>query len=118
MRLIVIAYRAMAYLTGTALIILVFVGMPLQFLAHDNTVEHIVGVIHGMLYIVYVIVALGMTLAIRMRTFSVHTVTVLLAGILPVLTFVIERWVTRRYIAPALAAAGSGRSAPAATVGG
>ena len=30
----------------------------------------------------------------------------LLAGTIPVLTFVVERWVTRTYINPALAAAG------------
>ena len=33
----------------------------------------------------------------------------LLAGTIPVLTFVVERWVTRRYINPALAAARAGR---------
>jgi hypothetical protein len=32
-------------------------------------------------------------------------VIVLLAGTIPVLTFVVERWMTRTYIDPALAAA-------------
>jgi hypothetical protein len=39
---------------------------------------------------------------------------VLLAGTIPVLTFVVERWVTRRYINPALAAAAAGRPGPGA----
>jgi len=43
-----------------------------------------------------------------MKLASPQTVLVLLAGTIPVLTFVVERWVTRRYINPALAAAGSG----------
>ena len=32
------------------------------------------------------------------------TVVLLLAGTVPVMTFVVERWMTRTYIAPALAA--------------
>jgi hypothetical protein len=54
-----------------------------------------------------------------MKVASPGTVIVLAAGTVPVLTFVVERWVTRRYINPALAAAaqrdggGSPRPAPA-----
>ena len=118
MHMIVGAYRVMAYLTGVALIVLVFVGIPLQVFAHSEAVVKIVGVTHGMLYIVYVLVALLMTIAVRMRTLSVATVVVLLAGVLPVLTFVIERWATRRYITPALAAADGGQAAAPAPVGG
>lgn len=115
--LVVRAYRFMAYLTGTMLIILVFVGIPLQVFAHYLAVEHVVGAIHGVLYIIYLVVAFAMTRLVRMRTASLGTVLVLAAGILPVLTFVIERWVTRRYINPALAAAPAAATARAA-VGG
>jgi integral membrane protein len=102
--LVVRAYRFMAYLTGTMLIILVFVGVPLKYFGHYDAVDKVVGTTHGVLYIIYLVVAFTMTRLVRMRTASVSTVLVLLAGILPVLTFVIERWVTRRYINPALAA--------------
>lgn len=118
MRLIVGAYRAMAYVTGVALIILVFVGIPLQVFARQLTVEHIVGTAHGMLYIIYVIVAFVMTRVVGMKVASVGTVMVLLAGIIPVGTFIIERWATRRYIGPALAAAGAGQAGAPAAVGG
>ena len=40
-----------------------------------------------------------------MRLLSWQTVLLLLAGTIPVMTFVVERWMTRRYINPALAAA-------------
>jgi integral membrane protein len=98
------AYRIMAYLTGSMLIILCFVGIPLQVWAHNDVIARVVGTIHGALYIVYLIVAFAMTRLVRMRTASPSTVIVLLAGTIPVLTFVVERWVTRRYINPALAA--------------
>jgi integral membrane protein len=106
LRLVVRAYRVMAYVTGVALIVLCFVGIPLQVWAGNQVVVHYVGAAHGILYIIYVLVAFAMTRAVRMPVASPPTVIVLLAGTIPVLTFVVERWVTRRYIDPALAAAG------------
>ena len=100
---VVRAYRVMAYLTGTMLIILCFVGIPLQVWAHNDVIARVVGTIHGGLYIVYLIVAFAMTRLVRMRTASPATVVVLLAGTIPVLTFVVERWVTHHYIDPVLA---------------
>ncbi len=103
--LVVRAYRIMAYLTGSVLIVLCFVGIPLQLIANNLFIVRYVGTAHGMLYIVYVIVAFIMTRTVRMKVASPGTVIVLLAGTIPVLTFVVERWVSRRYIDPALAAA-------------
>ncbi len=97
-------YRVMAYVTGVVLIVLCFVGIPLQVFAHNLVVVKYVGTAHGFLYIVYVLVAFAMTRLVRMKLASPGTVIVLLAGTIPVLTFVVERWVTRRYITPALAA--------------
>jgi integral membrane protein len=112
--LVVRAYRAMAYLTGTVLIILCFVGIPLQVFASNLVIVKYVGTAHGMLYIIYVIVAFVMTRMVRMKVASPGTVIVLLAGTIPVLTFVVERWVSRKYIDPALAASVGPQTAPAA----
>jgi integral membrane protein len=101
---VVTAYRVMAYLTGVVLIVLVFAGIPLQVFAHNLVLVRYVGTAHGVLYIIYLIVAFAMTRAVRMKVASPATVIVLLAGTVPVLTFIVERWVTRRYIRPAQAA--------------
>ncbi len=101
---VVRAYRVMAYVTGTMLIILCFVGIPLQVWAHYDAIAKVVGAIHGVLYIIYLVVAFTMTRFVRIRTASVTTIIVLLAGTIPVLTFVVERWISRRYIDPVLAA--------------
>ena len=98
-------YRIMAYVTGVALIILCFVGIPLQVFAHNEFVVNYVGTLHGFLYIIYLVTAYLMTRQVGLKLASPQTVLVLLAGTIPVLTFVVERWVTRRYINPALAAA-------------
>ena len=102
-RLVVRAYRTMAYVTGTMLCILVFVCIPVQVWGHNATPANIVGTMHGFLYIVYIVVAFAMTRAVRMKIASPATIIVLLAGTIPVLTFVVERWVTRRYITPVMA---------------
>ena len=107
-------YRIMAYVTGVVLIILCFVGIPLQVFAHNDFVANYVGTMHGILYIIYLVTAYLMTRQVGLKLASPQTVLVLLAGTIPVLTFVVERWVTRRYINPALAAA---RAADAQSAG-
>jgi integral membrane protein len=102
-RLAVRAYRTMAYVTGTMLLILCFVAIPIQVWGHNDTPVDIVGTTHGILYMIYIVVAFTMTRAVRMKVASPATIIVLLAGTIPVLTFVVERWVTRTYINPALA---------------
>ncbi|HTP14535.1 MAG TPA: DUF3817 domain-containing protein [Streptosporangiaceae bacterium] len=119
LRLSVRCYRVMAYVTGVVLIVLCFVAIPLQVLAHNQVVVGIVGTTHGMLYIVYLAAAFIMTRMVGMKVATPGTLIVLLAGTIPVLTFVVERWVTRTYINPALAAAaapgrGGAQSAAAA----
>ena len=98
----VLRYRVMAYITGVVLMVLCFVGIPLQVAGHPAVADN-VGVVHGILYIGYLAVAY--LLARRLRLANGPTVLLLLAGTLPVLTFVVERWVTRRYINPAMSAA-------------
>ena len=98
----VLRYRVMAYITGVVLMVLCFVGIPLQIAGHP-AVANDVGVVHGILYIIYIIVAYA--LARRLRLTIGPTVLLLLAGTIPVLTFVVERWMTRRYINPAIGAA-------------
>ncbi len=105
MRAAVLRYRVMAYITGVVLIILCFVGIPLQVVAGKPEVANDVGVLHGLLYIIYLVFAF--LLARRLRLGAGPTVLVLLAGTIPVLTFVVERWLTHRYIDPALARAGT-----------
>ena len=103
-------YRVMAYVTGVVLVILCFVGVPLQVAGYP-AVAHYVGVVHGILYIIYLLCA--WQLARMLRLAAKPTLIMLLAGTVPIMTFIVERWVTRRFINPALGD-GSGRSQPTA----
>jgi integral membrane protein len=96
----VLRYRVMAYVTGVVLIVLCFVGIPLQVAGHPAVANN-VGVVHGILYIIYL--ANAWILSRKLRLANKPTVIMLLAGTIPVMTFIVERWVTRRFINPALA---------------
>ena len=109
MKAAVLRYRVMAYVTGVVLIVLCFVGIPLQ-IAGKPAVANYVGVLHGILYIIYL--ACAWILSRKLALATKPTVIMLLAGTIPVMTFIVERWVTRRFINPALAAPAE----PAATV--
>jgi len=85
-------FRVIAYLVGTALLVLT-AGVVIQLLGHGKALVSMVGPIHGFLYIGYVI--LGFDLGRRARWSLPKTALVLLAGVVPGLTFVAERRVTR-----------------------
>ncbi|HVT69457.1 MAG TPA: DUF3817 domain-containing protein [Trebonia sp.] len=95
-------YRVMAYITGVLIIVVVFAGIPLQVAAHNTIISNDVATVHGFLYIVYIIFAYLLAQKLKMRLGP--TIVLLLAGTIPVMTFVVERWMMRTYIAPALAA--------------
>jgi integral membrane protein len=101
----VTGYRVMAYITGVLIIVICFVGLPLQFAAGHVWIDKWLGTVHGYLYIAYVIIAFLLGTKLRMR--PMQMIPLLLAGIVPIMTFVVERWMMRTYIAPALAADGA-----------
>jgi len=87
-------YRVMAYVVGVMLIVLVFVAVPLNYLADVPEVSAVVSPIHGFLYIVYLLTAFD--LALKARFTAKGTVLVLLAGVVPFVSFWAERRVTAR----------------------
>lgn len=100
-------YRAMAFVTATLLIVLVFVGVPLQVAAGRPGVVNVVGTMHGFLYIVYLVTAFRLTRRLSVPKWQMFLV--LLAGTVPFCAFVAERKMSRRF---ALATPGSVPSAP------
>jgi integral membrane protein len=93
----ILRYRIMAYTVGVGLMILVFVGVPLQYAGHSPGVVKVVGPIHGALYIVYLLAALD--LARRARFGLVQLAAMVAAGFVPFVAFIVERQVVRRLAA-------------------
>ena len=81
-------YRVMAFIVGVGLVLLVFVGMPLQFFAHQKIVVQIVGTLHGYLYLLYLVAAADLARRARWRLGRI--LGVVAAGFVPFLAFVVE----------------------------
>jgi integral membrane protein len=84
----------MAYVVGVGLVVLVGVGVPLQYLASEPAVVNVVGPVHGFLYIVYLLCAADLTRRFHLGLGQV--VALVAAGFVPLLAFVVERLTTRR----------------------
>lgn len=92
-------YRAIAYVVGVALILLVVIGMPLKYLWDEPAVVETVGTAHGFLYMIYLVAVFD--LARRTRWGLRRMLLVMLAGTIPFVSFYCERVVTRWVREPA-----------------
>ena len=72
MRTAALRYRVMAYITGVLIIVVCFVGIPLQLAAHDPCIANNVGTVHGFLYIVYVVFAYILAQKLKMKLLADH----------------------------------------------
>jgi integral membrane protein len=96
-----IRYRVMAYIVGVMLLVLVFVAMPVKYIGDDPSLVETVGPIHGFLYVVYLVFTVD--LAFRLKWPVGRMLLIMLAGTIPFMSFVAERWVTRNVRAEAAA---------------
>lgn len=102
-------FRVIAWIVGVFLLVLT-VGVVLRYTDwlgyRTDVVSRTVSPVHGFGYMVYL--ATGIDLAVRRGWRIRTTLGVLLAGTVPLLSFVAERWVTRdvRRVVSAGAAAG------------
>lgn len=86
-------FRVMAWVTGVLLLVLVFVAVPMKRIGDDETLVHIVGVMHGWLYMAYLVTAF--LLAYQLRWPLSRTLLLLVAGTVPFASFYAERRVVR-----------------------
>lgn len=83
-------YRVMAYVVGVMLIV-VFASIPF------DSVEKVVGPIHGIFYIVYLATVLDVVIRWRLRLLTL--LGMVAGGWVPFLAFVVEWLVRRRLVA-------------------
>jgi integral membrane protein len=90
-------YRVLAYVVGTLLVVLVFVGVPLSHFAGRKGVSSVVAPLHGWLFVVYLVAMVD--LARRTGWDVKRMLLIAVAGVVPFLTFWVERQVTRDVLA-------------------
>lgn len=86
-------YRAFAYITGVLLLTLTVALIALLGTEPKPTWYSIAWTLHGWAYMAYL--ASGFAVAFLMRWSIGRTILVLLAGTIPAMSFVAERWVMR-----------------------
>jgi integral membrane protein len=91
-------YRVMAYIVGVGLVVLVFIGMPLQYGAGVKAVVSIVGPLHGAFYIIYLLAALDLFRRARLSFWAL--IGMVAAGWVPFVAFVVERRITAMVLEP------------------
>ncbi|MDQ1730826.1 MAG: hypothetical protein QOK10_985 [Pseudonocardiales bacterium] len=86
-------YRVMAFITGTLLVLLVFVAIPIKYLGHNEGPVAVIGTAHGFLFMVYLLTALD--LGIRRRWPWLKLGLVMIAGTVPFASFYAEHRLRR-----------------------
>ena len=97
-------YRVSAWVTGIGLLLLTFYAMPAKYVFGDPRPVALIGMIHGFLYMIYIVCTL--VLAERTRWKPLFAVLILAAGTIPIASFVAERKVTHKVHDEHLTAAG------------
>lgn len=99
-----IRFRIIAYLVGVVLILLVLVGMPLKYFAHQPAIVETIGPAHGFLYMGYLVATFD--LGRRAHWPLIRMILVMLAGTIPFVSFIAERRVTASLREPSAVGAG------------
>ena len=100
MKTALLRYRVMADVVGVLLVVLILVGVPLKYLAEEGTrlqsagewITQYLGVAHGWLYMIFLVMAF--LLSRKARWDLGFTLTTLVCGTVPLLSF----WAEHRAI--------------------
>ena len=87
-------YRVMAVVVSIALFVLLF-GMVLRYGFDEESFSKAYSPVHGLLYMVYLVAVVD--LSRRARWGLARTVGVMLAGAVPVVSYLVERRVVREH---------------------
>ncbi|MES2269155.1 MAG: DUF3817 domain-containing protein [Bacteroidota bacterium] len=85
--------RIIAFLEGISLLLLIFIAVPIKYLAHDPSMVKAMGPVHGALFLLFIVntISVGVEQKWNWNT----TGKVLLACIIPFGTFYIDRKILR-----------------------
>lgn len=87
----------MSGIVGSALVLLVLVAMPLKYVAGQPLLVEVLAPLHGLLYLVYLATVLDLTRHVHLTLLQLAAMVA--AGLIPFLTFVVERRMADRIAA-------------------
>ncbi len=83
------AFRIVAILEGVSYILLLFIATPIKYLMHNETFVKILGMPHGIFFLLYI--GLALYINADMKWTKKELALVLVASIIPFGTFYIDR---------------------------
>jgi integral membrane protein len=87
--------RLIGLLEGISLLVLIFIAVPAKHVFYDPTLVGLIGPIHGLLFLLFILNTLHVGLEQRW-TFKTTTWKVLLSCLIPFGTFYIDRAILRK----------------------
>ena len=82
-------FRIIAFLEGMSYILLLFIGVPLKYIGHNEIMVKILGMPHGFLFVLYIMLALYHKKNMKWDTKDM--LMVLIGSIIPFGTFYIDK---------------------------
>lgn len=84
-----VLFRYVSIFEGVSLLLLLVVAMPMKYLFNEPMLVEIVGMLHGVLFIGYVLFALLLT---KQQKWSLPDLTIIIiASVIPLGTFYVDR---------------------------
>lgn len=87
--------RIVAFFEGISLLILVFIAVPLKYFFDSPGLTKLVGPVHGVLFLLFVVMAIGVAFQQRWG-FTSRIWKVLLASLIPFGTFYVDKTILSR----------------------
>ena len=87
-------FKVVAFLEGLSYLLLLFIAVPIKYLADDPTYVKLLGMPHGVLFIAYV--GLAIYISQEMNLNKKKTLWILLASVIPIASFLVHRVITRQ----------------------
>jgi integral membrane protein len=87
--------RLLGFLEGMSLLILIGIAMPLKYIYHEPGMVKVMGSVHGLLFLLFVINTLSVGVEYKWK-FTTTTWKVLLACIIPFGTFYVDKVILSR----------------------
>ncbi len=82
-------FKIISYLEGISYLILLFIGVPMKYIAGDPSIVKAIGMPHGVLFIVYIFMAIVVRQKLKWNTLSF--IIVLIASVIPFGTFYVDK---------------------------
>jgi integral membrane protein len=82
-------FRMIAFLEGVSYIALLFIGVPLKYIGDNEIIVKLLGMPHGILFVIYILLTLYNTK--NMRWNKKDILIIMMGSIIPFGTFYVEK---------------------------